>query len=60
MSCRFVNDNDTGGNTCAVKDIGRQSDNGINIILFNQILPDFTFFAAAETRNSSSPTIFRR
>ena len=34
---------DEGRNTCAKEDIGRQSDNGIDVILLNKVTTDFAF-----------------
>ena len=34
---------DEGRDTCAKEDIGRQSDNGIDVVLFNQVTTDFAF-----------------
>ena len=34
---------DEGRNTCAKEDIGRQSDNGIDVILLNEVTTDFAF-----------------
>ena len=40
----LAQNHDDGGNAGAEKDIGRQPDNGINMIVFNQIFTDFLFF----------------
>ncbi len=34
---------DEGRNTCAEEDIGRQSDNGIDVVLLNQVTTYFAF-----------------
>lgn len=39
---------DNGGNARSEKNVGRKADNGIYMILFNQILTDIPLFAAAK------------